>query len=124
LTAWSPPRLTALPALREYLLAAALVGGVAWGGLQALHVYQEEILPHRRQPATPAPRPRGVRADDPAAVRRFQRVVDALGEATTYANAGRHDWARSTVEEILTLDPGNADALKLRDRIDREAPPK
>ena len=123
MTAWAPPRLTLPGAVREYALAVALVGSTAWAGVQAIRFYEAEILPYREAVVVPSSRPRGVRADDPAEVRRWQRVMDATGEAVTFTVSGHYDWARQRVDEILRLDPGNKDALALRERIEREAPP-
>lgn len=40
----------------------------------------------------------------------MQQVVNALGEANTYRQAKRHDWADAALQRALELDPDNAEA--------------
>ncbi len=55
-----------------------------------------------------------------------QRLQSSLSEAELAWDSGEPDRARELVEEILQIEPGNADALALRDRIEQgkdEFPP-
>jgi hypothetical protein len=84
--------------------------------------YETDVRPYAAASAAaatdPLPRLRTVRADDRAGVRRLQETTNLLGEAGTYLEAGRLVWARTTLERVLALDPGNADALALLARVD------
>ena len=96
---------------------------VLWIAAWAWAWYDADVRPYvaaeRAAQIGPLPRrPRAVRADDSAAVRRLQETTNLLGEAGTYLEAGRLAWARATLQRVLAVDPGDADALALLARVD------
>ena len=95
---------------------------MAAAGGAALQTYESVIVPS----LAPAPVPaalRGVPASDRAAVERFQRANDLLGEAVAYRAAKRQDWADAALAEALALDPENPMALQLHEQWAVEPPP-
>ena len=107
--------------LVEGAFALAVLCALAAGSVRAAQWYLTHLQPYVvAVPAPPAPR--GVRTDDPVERHRWQEVLDGLGEASTYLNAKRPDWARTVVERVLKLDPQNQDALALLRRIEAEPP--
>jgi hypothetical protein len=64
-----------------------------------------------------------VRADDAAAVRSLQRSTNLMGEAGTYLAEEQYAWARATLERVLELDPGNAEARALLAQLPQLEPP-
>lgn len=99
----------------EWALSLALVSGAGCAAWMGWRYYEGAILPHVEAPAVPAPPP-ATRMDDRQAVKRFQRVREFIGEAVTYHNAHRQDWADASLAEALRLDPENVTALALRAR--------
>jgi tetratricopeptide (TPR) repeat protein len=75
-------------------------------------------LPHVGQSlSVPSEAPRGVRLDDPAAVRRLQSTIEELGAAAAYRAAKRYDWAAASLQRVLDLDPSNAEALAMQAQL-------
>lgn len=102
------------------MLLATVLSAFFW----AWQVYDREILPY----VTPSPlahtaASETIRLDDPAAVRRYQSVLDHLGQAATYRQAKRQDWADAALERALALDPKNGEALALKARWQVEPAP-
>jgi tetratricopeptide (TPR) repeat protein len=106
----------------EVVVGLALVACVLWGGLHAWQFYDQRIRPLARTVTVPAA-VRGVRADDPQEVRRWQAVLDNLGEANSDIAAKHWDWALSALQRVLELDPENPDAAALLLRMELEPPP-
>ena len=106
----------------EWLCALVLLAAVSGTGVGAARVYATVIEPTVKQPSVPAA-PSGVRADDRAAVERFQRVNDLLGEAVAYRNGKRQAWADEALAAVLALDPTNPTAHQLRQQWEVEPPP-
>lgn len=105
------------PTRLERVVGLCLLIGMAWGAVLAWTAYDRLVFPHRRTITTlPSRRPPGVRADDPAEVRRWQEVLDSLGAAATYREAKRQDWADAALQRALELDPENADARAMQAR--------
>ena len=112
---WTVPR-------AEWLCALLLIGALSVAGSGAVRLYSTAITPTLARPSVPAA-PRGVPADDHAAVERFQLVNDLLGEAIAYRNTKNQEWADATLARILTLDPINPTALLLEAQWAAEPPP-
>lgn len=111
-------------ALLEWCCAATVCGALVWSVLWARAVYQTHLLPgvpviKRLPPA----RPPAVRADDPAEVRRWQAVLRKLGEAGSYKEARRWDWARAALRHVQELDPGNPEAAAMLAQMALEPEP-
>ena len=111
------------PGLAETVVGLCVAATVLLLAAWAWWWYEADLRPHLAAAvvaeAGPLPlRPRSVRVDDRAAVRRLQQTTNLLGEAGTYLEAGRLEWARGTLQRVLAIDPGNADALVLLARVD------
>jgi predicted Zn-dependent protease len=102
------------------LLVVLLFAGLS---LQVWRFYEAQLRPYARTVKDAAPVTRAVRLDDRQAVRRWQTVLELLGEASTYLEAKRWDWARATLQRVLELDPGNPDALAMLHRMEIEPVP-
>jgi len=111
------------PGLAETVAGLCVAVAVLWIAARVWAWYDADVRPYaaaaRAARIGPLPRrPRTVRADDATAVRRLQETTNLLGEAGTYLEAGRLTWARTTLQRVLAVDPGNADALVLLARVD------
>jgi hypothetical protein len=111
------------PGLAETVAGLCVAATVLWIAAWTWAWYDADVRPYvaaeRAAQIGPHPRrPRTVRADDSAAVRRLQETTNLLGEAGTYFEAGRLAWARTVLQRVLAADPGNADALALLARVD------
>ena len=111
------------PGLAETVVGLCVAATVLLLAAWAWSWYDADVRPHLAAEVAaevgPLPRrPRTVRVDDRAAVRRLQQTTNLLGEAGTYLEAGRLEWARGTLQRVLAIDPGNADALVLLARVD------
>jgi hypothetical protein len=111
------------PAAQEIVIAFLLLLIVTAVGSRAWRTYDEDIRPHARQVAVPGPAP-SIRGDDPKAVQRFQRITDLLGEAQTYRNAKRQDWADETLARAAALDPADERPASFRARWESEPIPE
>lgn len=101
------------------MLLVAIFGPYLW----AWQVYDRDILPHVPPRVARPNTPTAIRLDDPAAVRRHQRVSEYLGQAATYREAKRQDWANEALERAIAIDPTNSEALALKVRWQIEPAP-
>jgi hypothetical protein len=103
----------------EAVTGLGLLVVILWLVAGAWHVYDAALRPYayaRTAGEQPPERPPHVRADDPAAVRRLQQVTNLLGEANTYREAGKYEWAEVTLRRALEVDPTSREALETQAR--------
>jgi tetratricopeptide (TPR) repeat protein len=112
---WWRVGIVSTPAAYSEAVTGLIVFAVlVWAGATGWHFYEGSLRPFVRSPDIARPhRVATARASDPAAVRRLQQVVNLLGEASTYREAKRQDWADATLRRALELDPNNEEARQL-----------
>jgi hypothetical protein len=71
----------------------------------------------------PAAQPQGVRRDDREALARHQLVKELLGEAVTFREAMRQEWADHSLARALELIADDPEALAMRTQWDVEPAP-
>ncbi len=100
-----------LPPILAEVAATIVVATIVAGlGARAWDAYEVEIRPFARVVATFTPTPVPDLAKAMLEGRRIRQVMDGLGAANAFRDAGKREWAIERLREVLEIDPGNLEA--------------